>query len=182
MFVASRLGQSVGQVAEALFVRISYVSNGLDRRRHSDKRTVSKQRCHFACHELGEACLDQIDEARTAADLKRRLERIGDVVSIQPKEAAPNPVEATAETGRPKLYFRSKVKMLWQPVGVARISDFLEHRYRRCRLWELLLLYSFYIRQNVTRWPESDRLLLYRHLRPGIIQRAGDAGYRLVDL
>ena len=38
--------------------------------------------------ELGEAYLDQIDQTRTAANLKRRLERLGYVVSIQPKEAA----------------------------------------------------------------------------------------------
>jgi hypothetical protein len=46
--------------------------------------------------ELGEAYLDQIDQTRTAANLKRRLERLGYVVSIHPKEAAPNPVEAAA--------------------------------------------------------------------------------------
>jgi len=38
--------------------------------------------------ELGEAYLDQIDQTRTAANLKRRLERLGYVVSMQPKEAA----------------------------------------------------------------------------------------------
>lgn len=47
-------------------------------------------------HDLGEAYLDQIDQAQTAANLKRRLERLGYVVSIQPKEAVPNPVEAAA--------------------------------------------------------------------------------------
>jgi transposase len=46
--------------------------------------------------ELGEAYLDQIDQTRTAANLKRRLERLGYVVSIHPNEAAPNPVEAAA--------------------------------------------------------------------------------------
>jgi hypothetical protein len=35
--------------------------------------------------ELGEAYLDQIDQTRTAAHLKRRLERLGYVVSLQPK-------------------------------------------------------------------------------------------------
>ena len=29
---------------------------------------------------------------------------------------------------------------------------------------------------------KTDWLLLYRNLRPGIVHRAGDAGYRLVDL
>jgi len=38
--------------------------------------------------ELGEAYLDQIDQTRTAAHLKRRLERLGYVVSLQPKELA----------------------------------------------------------------------------------------------
>ena len=37
--------------------------------------------------ELGEAYLDQIDQTRTAANLKRRLERLGYVVAIQPTEA-----------------------------------------------------------------------------------------------
>ena len=40
--------------------------------------------------ELGEAYLDQIDQTRTVANLKRRLERLGFAVSIQPK----NPTEA----------------------------------------------------------------------------------------
>jgi hypothetical protein len=47
-------------------------------------------------HELGEAYLDQIDQSRTAANLKRRRERLGYVVSIQPKEVVPNPGEAPA--------------------------------------------------------------------------------------
>jgi hypothetical protein len=47
-------------------------------------------------HDLGEAYLDQIDQTRTAANLKRRLERLGYVVSIQPKEVVPNSVEAAA--------------------------------------------------------------------------------------
>jgi transposase len=38
--------------------------------------------------ELGEAYLDQIDQTRTAANLKRRLERLGYIVTLQPKEAA----------------------------------------------------------------------------------------------
>jgi transposase len=46
--------------------------------------------------ELGEAYLDQLDQTRTAANLKRRLERLGYVVSIQPKEEAPQPQEAVA--------------------------------------------------------------------------------------
>ena len=37
--------------------------------------------------ELGEAYLDQIDQTRTAANLKRRLERLGYTVSLQSKEA-----------------------------------------------------------------------------------------------
>ena len=39
-------------------------------------------------HELGEAYLDQIDQTRTAANLKRRLERLGYLVAIQPREVA----------------------------------------------------------------------------------------------
>jgi transposase len=38
--------------------------------------------------ELGEAYLDQIDQTRTAANLKRRLERLGYIVQLQPKETA----------------------------------------------------------------------------------------------
>nr|WP_294512185.1 IS110 family transposase [uncultured Rhodopila sp.] len=40
--------------------------------------------------ELGEAYLDRMDQTRTAANLKRRLERLGYVVAIQPKEADPH--------------------------------------------------------------------------------------------
>jgi transposase len=35
--------------------------------------------------DLGEAYLDQIDQTRTAANLKRRVERLGYVVSISPQ-------------------------------------------------------------------------------------------------
>jgi transposase len=38
--------------------------------------------------DLGEAYLDQIDQTRTAANLKRRLERLGYIVQLQPKETA----------------------------------------------------------------------------------------------
>jgi hypothetical protein len=38
--------------------------------------------------ELGEAYLDQIDQTRTVANLKRRLERLGYVASLQPTEHA----------------------------------------------------------------------------------------------
>ena len=38
--------------------------------------------------ELGEAYLDQIDQTRTATNLKRRLERLGYVVSILPSNPA----------------------------------------------------------------------------------------------
>lgn len=38
-------------------------------------------------HELGAAYLDAIDQNRTAGNLKRRLERLGYVVTVQPKEA-----------------------------------------------------------------------------------------------
>jgi len=38
--------------------------------------------------DLGEAYLDQLDQTRTAANRKRRLERLGYLVSLQPKEAA----------------------------------------------------------------------------------------------
>ena len=34
--------------------------------------------------ELGEAYLDQIDQTRTAANLKRRLGRLGYIVTLQP--------------------------------------------------------------------------------------------------
>jgi len=40
-----------------------------------------------AYRELGEIYLDQIDQTRTAANLKRRLERLGYVVTLQLKEA-----------------------------------------------------------------------------------------------
>jgi len=43
---------------------------------------------HVGYHELGEAYLDQIDQTRTTANLKRRLERLGYVVSLQPRVAA----------------------------------------------------------------------------------------------
>ncbi|MFL5285553.1 MAG: IS110 family transposase [Rhodopila sp.] len=46
--------------------------------------------------ELGEAYLDQLDQTRTAANLKRRLERLGYVVSIQPKEEGPQPRQAVS--------------------------------------------------------------------------------------
>jgi transposase len=46
--------------------------------------------------ELGEAYLDQLDQNRTAANLKRRLERLGYVVSIQPKEEGAQPQEAVS--------------------------------------------------------------------------------------
>jgi hypothetical protein len=41
-----------------------------------------------AYRDLGEAYLDQIDQNRTAANLKRRLERLGYIVQLQPREAA----------------------------------------------------------------------------------------------
>jgi hypothetical protein len=37
--------------------------------------------------ELGEVYLDQLDQSRTAANLKRRLERLGYTVTLQLKEA-----------------------------------------------------------------------------------------------
>jgi hypothetical protein len=43
----------------------------------------------LAYRDLGEAYLDQIDQTRTAANLKRRLERLGYIVQLQPREAAP---------------------------------------------------------------------------------------------
>lgn len=48
--------------------------------------------------DLGEAYLDQINHTRTAANLKRRLERLGYVVSISPKPPAPDkdPIAAAA--------------------------------------------------------------------------------------
>jgi transposase len=49
--------------------------------------------------DLGEAYLDQIDQTRTAANLKRRLERLGYVVSISPQHQGPDtntPVPAAA--------------------------------------------------------------------------------------
>jgi transposase len=46
--------------------------------------------------DLGEAYLDQIDQTRTAANLKRRLERLGYVVTIQAKEADPPTAQSAA--------------------------------------------------------------------------------------
>ena len=49
--------------------------------------------------DLGEAYLDRIDQTRTAANLKRRLERLGYVVSISPQNPGPHtstPVPAAA--------------------------------------------------------------------------------------
>ena len=40
----------------------------------------------LAYHDLGEAYLDQISQTRTASNLKRRLERLGYIVTRQPKE------------------------------------------------------------------------------------------------
>jgi len=40
----------------------------------------------LAYRDLGEVYLDQIDQTRTAANLKRRLERLGYIVQLQPKE------------------------------------------------------------------------------------------------
>ncbi len=37
-----------------------------------------------AYHELGEACLDQIRQTRTVANLKRRIERLGYHITLQP--------------------------------------------------------------------------------------------------
>jgi hypothetical protein len=51
---------------------------------------------HVGYRDLGEAYLDQIDQARTTANLKRRLERMGSVVSIQPKPAPSKPEDAAA--------------------------------------------------------------------------------------
>jgi transposase len=50
--------------------------------------------------ELGETYLDRIDQTRTAANLKRRLERLGYVVSIEPKptaEPAAQPVDTPVQ-------------------------------------------------------------------------------------
>ena len=46
--------------------------------------------------ELGEAYLDHLDRTRTAANLKRRLERLDYVVTIQPKNEGPLPQEAVS--------------------------------------------------------------------------------------
>ena len=46
--------------------------------------------------ELGEAYLNNTDRARTAANLKRRLERLDYVVFIQPKEEVPQPQDAAS--------------------------------------------------------------------------------------
>src|SRR5258707_14576567 len=48
--------------------------------------------------ELGEAYLDRIDQTRTAANLKRRLERLGYVVSMLPKPPGPDTDPAVAAT------------------------------------------------------------------------------------
>jgi hypothetical protein len=37
-----------------------------------------------AYHELGEAYLDQIQQTRTVANLKRRIERLGYHITLQP--------------------------------------------------------------------------------------------------
>jgi transposase len=42
---------------------------------------------HVGYRELGGVYLDQLDQTRTTANLKRRLERLGYVVTLQPKEA-----------------------------------------------------------------------------------------------
>jgi hypothetical protein len=42
----------------------------------------------LAYRDLGEAYLDQIGQTRTVANLKRRLERLGYLVSLQPKPEA----------------------------------------------------------------------------------------------
>ena len=39
-------------------------------------------------HDLGEVYLDQLSQTRTAANLKRRLERLGYHVVLEPKAAA----------------------------------------------------------------------------------------------
>jgi hypothetical protein len=41
----------------------------------------------LAYRDLGDAYLDRLDQTRTAANLKRRLARLGYLVSLQPKEA-----------------------------------------------------------------------------------------------
>jgi hypothetical protein len=43
----------------------------------------------LAYRELGKVYLDLIDQTRTAANLKRRLERLGYIVTLQLKDAAP---------------------------------------------------------------------------------------------
>ena len=42
----------------------------------------------LAYRDLGEAYLDRLHQTRTAANLKRRLERLGYTVTLQLKEAA----------------------------------------------------------------------------------------------
>lgn len=51
---------------------------------------------HVGYRDLGEAYLDQIDQTKTATNLKRRLERMGYVVSIEPKQAPPKPEQTAA--------------------------------------------------------------------------------------
>ncbi len=46
VFAASDSGLRVGQIAESLFVSISYVSKVLSRRRHTGETTARPQRCH----------------------------------------------------------------------------------------------------------------------------------------
>ena len=62
--------------------------------------------------ELGEAYLDQLEQTRTAANLKRRLERPGSVVSIQPKQEAPQPQEAVPWRQRPGAVFGAEIRDL----------------------------------------------------------------------
>jgi transposase len=42
----------------------------------------------LAYHDLGVAYLEQIGQTRTASNLKRRLQRLGYIVTLQPKEIA----------------------------------------------------------------------------------------------
>ena len=46
VFAASDAGLRVGQIAEALFVSISYVSKALSRRSRTGETTAKPQRCH----------------------------------------------------------------------------------------------------------------------------------------
>lgn len=53
VFALSDAGDAVGEIAEALYVSISYVSKALSRRRETGERSARPQRCHVPPKLLG---------------------------------------------------------------------------------------------------------------------------------